>query len=201
MFPRTFFDLTSHPGGQDQFPEKTEEVLSQVIWIRALRCLAWGRQRGQEARVSRYTPSTAVWLDSEVDKECCRSFLGSRIDTAAGKDGSEFRGNRQLFLVCSTETPCLQCLHWFVTSFLYAPLPSQLKQTGWDESATTWLTHRFYCSFQTPCALFTVNSQNMTQITGADIILDSTLLLFQWENQINQTALKYSTVCSLWYKR
>lgn len=50
--------------------------------------VAGGGPRGQEARVSRYTPSAEAWLDSLVDKGCCRSFLGSRVDTAAGKDGS-----------------------------------------------------------------------------------------------------------------
>lgn len=39
-----------------------------------------------------------------VDKASCRSFLGSRVDTAAGADGSASRVNRRVFLVCDTET-------------------------------------------------------------------------------------------------
>ncbi len=95
-----------------------------------MRVLLVGGRRGQEAWISLYTPSAECWLDSEVDKEFCRSFLRSIDDIAARKDGSERGGNRQVFLVCNTETPCLQCLRCFVTSFLYASLPSQLKQTG-----------------------------------------------------------------------
>lgn len=127
MFPRTFFDL---PRWEGPVPRKNRGSSQSGHLNQSPEMRGVGGQRGQEARVSRYTPSAEGWLDSNVDKDCCRSFLGSRVDTAAGKDGSERRGNRQVFLVCDQETPSLQCLQGFVTSFLYAPLPSQLKQTG-----------------------------------------------------------------------
>lgn len=65
-------------------------------------------RRVQEARVNQYTPSAKDWIDSEADKARCGSLLGSTVDTVAGKDGSERRGNRRVFLVCNTETICLQ---------------------------------------------------------------------------------------------
>lgn len=129
--------------------KKTEEVLGQVVWIRALRCVVWkeGGQRGQEVSPR---PVQKAGQTVRLIRNACRSFLGSRVDSAAGKDGRERGGNGQVFLVCHTDSPpppCLKCSHCSVTSFLHAPLPSQPKQTGWDESATTWLTLRFYCSF------------------------------------------------------
>ena len=51
IFPRTFFDLIPHPGGSGQFPEKTEEVHSRVIWIRALRCVPLGGMEGTGSMV------------------------------------------------------------------------------------------------------------------------------------------------------
>lgn len=200
-----FFDLISHPGGQSQFPEKkkkTEEVLGQVVWIRALRCVVWkeGGQRGQEVSPR---PVQKAGQTVRLIRNACRSFLGSRVDSAAGKDGRERGGNGQVFLVCHTDSP--------------PPLASSVPTALSRASSTLHFLHNqsrqaemsqqqpdshsgFIAAFQTPWALsfFTVNSQDMTQTTeGADRILKSTMWLLRWEKQISENVMKYCKV-HLW---
>lgn len=62
---------------------------------------------------------------------------------------------------------CLECLPCFVTSFLYAPLPSPLQQTDWADSAASWLTPSLlHLSRHLEIWEFTVNPHDMKLKVG-----------------------------------
>lgn len=80
MFPRTFFDLISHPGGQSQFPEKKKKNrgssrsgrLNQSPEMRGV------KGGGTEGSGSQSTPGAEGWSDSSVDKERLQVISGKQ---------------------------------------------------------------------------------------------------------------------------
>lgn len=67
---------------------------------------------------------------------------------------------------------CLECLSCFVTSFLYALLPSPLQQTDCADSAATWLTPSLlHLSRYLEIWEFTVNPHDMKLRGGGQLWL------------------------------
>lgn len=151
MFPRTFFDLTSQPGGLGQFQGKTEEVLSQIIWIRALRCVLL---RGTEG-----SGSMVMLVHTQ-----CRRLVGQKLK---GHPAGHF-WEAELTLWqerMGVNTEVIDGFSWLATwnpsTPVWAGLCHELPLLSTSFSAKAdmlrWvsnnLTHtQFYCSFQKPCA-------------------------------------------------
>lgn len=169
MLPRTFFDLIPHPGGQ--FPENAEEVLSQVIWIRVLRCLwGWGGSGSMGTRPVQKAGQTVKLIRRAVGH-----FWEAELTLRRGRMGVSVEVINRFSWFATQRAARLQCLHWFVTNFLYASVPLQLKQTDWDESAPAWLTLRFYCSFQTSLIFLLLRVKIWRKSREAGIILNYTM--------------------------
>lgn len=78
MFPRTFFDLISHPGGQSQFPEKKNRGSSRSGRLNQSPEMRGVKRGGTEGSGSQSTPGAEGCSDSSVDKERLQVISGKQ---------------------------------------------------------------------------------------------------------------------------